>query len=145
MTMRKHRADALRALCARVEEEDGTSPRREHGPRAGSVRKDRQFSKQVQRALNSAVMAESGSAVLRELVFVSADPAPDATRLRIGVAAPMLVQRIGPTAVLDELRRATGFLRTQVAAVISRKRVPELMFVITPDEPGGVGAPDEVA
>lgn len=144
MTMREHREDILRALCARVEEEDGISPARERRPREegkGGGRKDRQFCKQVVRALNLAVMAESSSPFLRELVFVSAEPAPDTSRLRVNTQGEAAIARAGAAAVLAELRRATGFLRSQVAAAISRRRVPELTFVLI--APSGKEVGDE--
>lgn len=132
MKMRKHRPDALRALCARLEEDDGVRPQRrpEQTRNQAPTRKDRQLCKQVLRALSLAVLAESGSTLLRDLAFVAAEPAPDASRLRITVDASGVLGRAGAAEVRAELARATGFLRSQAAAAISRKRVPELTFVL---------------
>lgn len=132
MTMRKHRPDTLRALCARLEEDDGVRPQRrpDQARSQTPTRKDRQLCKQVLRALNLAVLAESGSPVLRDVAFIAAEPAPDASRLRITVDASAVLERAGAAEVRAQLARATGFLRSQAAAAISRKRVPELTFVL---------------
>jgi ribosome-binding factor A len=134
MTMRKRRGDALRALCAEVREGDGVSPRRGREDREPDRRKDRHLCKQVMVALNLALQGESGSGVLRDLSVARVEPAPDATRLRVVVHGPGAVARVGASAVLAELKRATGFLRVQVAGAVSRKRVPELFFALGAEE-----------
>jgi ribosome-binding factor A len=77
---------------------------------------------------------------VRELVLHDVTPAPDSSRLlvRVGLRA-----HAGVAEALDGLERARGFLRREVAAAITRKRAPDLLFVPVPTDAGG-RAPGEV-
>ena len=82
-------------------------------------RKARQFCRQVQRALNLALLDHN---VYIEEVW----PAPDCGRLLVHV----FVADGHPVAdALAALRRDSPRLRSEVAMAISRKRAPELSFV----------------
>lgn len=91
-----------------------------------------QLCKQVLLTLRAALSGEVSSALLRELEIEAVEPAPDATRVRVVVRAGEVVDRVGVERVLAELGAARGFLRVQIAGAISRKRVPQLMFVVGP-------------
>jgi len=134
MTTRKRSEDALRALCAHVHEDDGVDPRhdKDEDRKKADPRKDRQLCKQVLRALNDALQAEARSSMLRELTVVRVEPAPDIARLRVEIEASPEGAAVGARQLMEQLDRSRGFLRTQVAGAISRKRVPTLVFVIVP-------------
>lgn len=134
MKTHKRLGDVLRALCAELTEEDGVRPDRGRGTgdRTGPSRKDMQLCKQVMLTLRAALSGEASSALLRELEIEAVEPAPDATRVRVVVRASEVVDRVGVERVLAELGAARGFLRVQIAGAISRKRVPQLMFVVGP-------------
>jgi ribosome-binding factor A len=130
MNARKFREDALRALRARIEDEDGTRPepwregRREQG--AAPSRKDLQLCGQVARAIESA-LASGQDALLRELRVIAVEPAPNAGRLRV-IVGPCGPSGPAPRGIEAALARARGYVRAEVAGSISRKRVPELIF-----------------
>jgi ribosome-binding factor A len=131
MRFKKPSPEDLRTSCADVGPEDGTDPK-EFFRRTGSAsvknRKALQLCAQVARAL-AAALADCGDEVLRTLEVAAVEPSPNSSRLLVTV-------RPGPTAAVaevgsirDRLARAGGWLRTEVAAAIHRRRTPELMFV----------------
>ncbi len=123
----------LRDLCAQTHDEDGVDPRyaRDQEERAAS-RKDLQLCKQAQRALASALLG-CADPVLSECEVLSVEPNPTAGRLRVVVASACAAGD-----VLARLAAAKGMLRAELARVITRKKVPELVFAVgvreVPDE-----------
>lgn len=130
--MKRRRSD-LRDLCAHTHEDDGLDPRytRKETTRS-SNRKDQQLCKQVQRCLASSLELECRDSVLSQLEVVEVVPDPNIGRLRVTIAPR--ASGVPATAIFERLQAAKGFLRSQVAAAISRKRVPELVFRIGPRE-----------
>jgi ribosome-binding factor A len=113
--------------------------------RQKSDRKLQQLCRQVQRALMLAMGGgQCADPFLQDLVVESVVPAPDATRLMVGVSiAPSarsaeirLADRYEALAdLLGRLERATPALRREVATAITRKRAPELAFqLVGPSE-----------
>ena len=81
--------------------------------------------RQVFDALSYA-LAELDDPVLGELVLVSVVPAPSASRVQVNlVPAHAGVDR---EAALARLAEVAGDLRAEVAAEVTRRRVPELAF-----------------
>ena len=123
----------LRELCARTHDEDGIDPpylRREHDERPVS-RKDMQLCKQVLRALAAALQG-CADPVLAECEVLSVEPFPHAGRLRVVVAPRVGGPPIAGREVVARLGAARGFLRSQLVGVLSRKRIPELVFALGP-------------
>jgi ribosome-binding factor A len=134
MNRPQSRQDILRALCAQPHEDDGLPPPRRERPRSGPTRKDLQLCKQVLRALTTAAGTHPDPR-LHEIEFVAVEPAPDASRLRCFVAA-----RTTPatrTEILRLLQGARGHLTAEVAAAITRKRCPTLLFELAPGNAEG--------
>lgn len=130
MSHRRRKADDLTNLAAELSGEDGTDPKDFHAkpwdaPKQAG-RKGRQFCSQVKEALHGA-FAGCADPTLQALGVASVEPAPHTGRLRVLVAAPTDVNRI---AAEEALRRAAGFLRAEVAAAISRRYAPELVFEV---------------
>lgn len=102
-------------------------------------RKAAQLCRQVAVTLDE-VLAECRDDVLRDLHVLDVAPFPDASRLLVTVApvdagAP---DSPGPVAVLDHLQHAGGHLRREVAAAVTRKRAPLLVYrLVGPDEVEG--------
>jgi len=104
------------------------SPRREDR----AAQKTAQLCRQVERVL-ALILPACADELVQDLMPVSVRPAPDATRLLIEVR-PTFTQSSLTAADLAErlshLEAALPYLRHEVAASITRKRAPELMFMI---------------
>lgn len=99
------------------------------GPRG---HKDLQVCRQVYDALSFA-LAELDDPLIDELVLVEVTPAPSAARVQVTLAPSHA--RIDRDAALARLREYADELREEVAAEVSRRRVPELAFRIEPVTP----------
>jgi ribosome-binding factor A len=119
----------LLSSCAAVGPDDGTDPRydRSHRPVKVPNRKALQLCGEVQQTL-SLVLADCGEDCLRGLEVTGVIPAPDSTRLLVSLAALPSASLEDHSAVMAALERASPFLRSEVAAAIHRKKVPELVL-----------------
>lgn len=133
----KRRPETLRALCAEPGEDDGMDPRDVYS-RAGrdsnktGERKNAQLCKQVARAIESA-LAACADVRLHELEVVRVEPAPNAGRLRVVVRVSSGGEPRDTNALALILTAATGHIRSEIALVVTRKRVPEITFQIMED------------
>jgi len=89
--------------------------------------------RQVEETLSLALAGECGDEVLSDLVVESVVPAPDPSRLLVTVAPGPGAEPRDPLVVLERLGRAKGFFRSEVAAVLHRKKVPDLAFRLLPE------------
>jgi ribosome-binding factor A len=119
----------MRPLCSELGPEDGLDPRltpRDFSSR-GPGRKVLQLCGEVARTLDGA-FAESADEVLRDLAVLAVAPAPNSTRLLVTVGAAGSGRVEDAERALEHLHQAAARLRTEVAAAITRRRVPELSF-----------------
>jgi len=72
-------------------------------------------------------LPECADETLQSLTVLSVAPAPNASRLLVTLGAQPPVDLAD---ILGRLERARGFLRGQLAATITRKKTPELIFRI---------------
>jgi ribosome-binding factor A len=93
-------------------------------------RKQRQLCRQVQEAVGQALAALDDS-ILQIAWVMDVEPAPDASRLAVFVRAPAGAPR---DEVLSRLEKIAGYLRSEVAGAITRKRAPTLTFRVLPAE-----------
>jgi ribosome-binding factor A len=127
-------------LCAELHEDDGVDPRAffragKTGRKAG--RKTLQLCSQVQDALNYLLAGDSRDELLALFQVVEVRAAPDASQLLVIVQpAVQLAAPVDLREILDRIASASGRLRSGVAAAITRKRAPKLLFQV-------VGAPAE--
>ena len=99
-------------------------------PRSGRRdHKTAQLCRQAFQALSMA-LGDCADDVLRGLLVHDVDPAPNAARLLVRIGFSAVSEPIGVAEVMTRLEQAGGFLRREVAAAITRKRAPELMFVL---------------
>ena len=129
MSKRTRERDALKWNVSEFERALEETEYRQKGRGRRIEQKTHQLCRQVQRALNSALAAD-------DVFVVGVAATGGCGRLIAHVAVP------GGRSVseaLEELRDRTPRLRAVVAGYISRKRAPELIFVVAP--PGG-GAHD---
>ncbi len=110
--------------CDDIREGDGVDPKLEvHPPRNISNRKALQLCSQVSSALSMA-FAESTNNVVRDLQIESVLPAPDSTQLLVTVNCNGMMAND----VLENLNIVSGWLRSEVAKAICRKRVPQIKY-----------------
>lgn len=138
MKSRKRSKPDLRALCAEVHPDDGVDPRdvfsREAGSRQKVSRKDRQLCKQISQVLACALSGQCADPVLQDLRVVCVEPTSDPSRLLATVELASLGGQVSVEDVLGRLKQVQGFLRSEMAASITRKRTPELGFAVRPRE-----------
>lgn len=114
-------------LAADHSPEDGMDPKeffRKSNFR-GPGRKVMQLCGQVQHALYFILGAEVGDESLGLLDVVSVEPAPDSTRLLVTLKRP---ESMTTDEVMDRLQTASKAIRSEVAASIHRKKVPDLVY-----------------
>jgi ribosome-binding factor A len=126
-------------LCSELHKDegfadDGVDPReffRQGKPRQNKDRKTLQLCSQVRDALNYALGEDSGDELLAMFQVADVCPAPDAAQLLVVVfPAVQLAVPLDPADVLARLVAASGRLRAGVAAAITRKRAPKLLFQV---------------
>ncbi len=134
MNRSKNARDAWRSLCADLREDDGTDPRKtDSQPHDNHPRIAGRLCKQVERIIQLALQG-SADDQLRELPVTGVEPAPDLTRLQVSLdCSAVAMQDIAP--LRDKLARFAGFVRSEIAREINRKRTPALVFVLMPGRP----------
>jgi len=98
--------------------------RDQRGPRG---HKDLQVCRQVFDALTYA-LAELDDPMIAELVLAAVTPAPSASRVQVTLVPSR--DGIDPEAALARLHVVAAELRAEVAAEVTRRHVPELVFRI---------------
>lgn len=140
MHSRKRRTEDLRNYCALVGPGDGKDPRDEAWRRARGPmkpdRKIRQLCKQVAQTLQLALGSLPEVEVMTGVYVHEVMPAPDAGRLCVVLNVANASDRDAVEVVVS---RHAGTLRAEVAQAISRRRVPELTYLVVA-EGGAYGA-----
>ena len=95
-----------------------------------SERKTRQLCREVERTLGVA-LSSSRDALVRDLLVMSVEPAPDGSRLLVTLC-PAGALQIDVAELLAHVGELRGFLRQEIAQALQRKRTPELAFRIVP-------------
>jgi ribosome-binding factor A len=94
----------------------------------GPDRKTLQLCRQVARALSTALQGDCNDDVLGEVYVDTVEPAPDASRLLV-IVRPFS-SAVDAERVLERLRERKARLRAIAAEAITRKRTPELAFLV---------------
>ena len=138
MSSRKSSRRQQPPLCGSVHSDDGVDPAEFFGRSSGGAsshrgnrgrRKTLQLCAEVARTLNAVLTGGCGDGVLSDLRVLSVEPAPgggNCLLVTLELEGPSDAVRIG--VALARLGLARGLLRSEVAASVSRKRVPELTF-----------------
>src|SRR4051794_17210089 len=92
-------------------------------------RKDLQLCRQVFDALTYA-LAEIDDPIVDDLALASVVPAPSASRVQVNLVA--MRDDIDCDVALANVRKHADELREEVAAEITRRRVPELVYRVVP-------------
>src|SRR5688572_13035902 len=117
------------SLSSDLGPDDGLDPRRFFDRRTAHKggRKALQLCRQIERALSLA-LDDCQDDLLRDLLVESVVPAPTSRRLLVTVSAANLGN--SQAELIGRLNTATPWIRSEIAAAICRKRVPELTFAI---------------
>lgn len=123
------RREELLAHCAELRDGDCVDPREYFRPTASGRRqhKTRQLCSQVAQALALILSSEFEDELLLGLTVLAVEPAPNESQLLVTLQSDAAEQQLRE-AILVRLAQATGFLRAEVAAAITRKRAPQLVF-----------------
>jgi ribosome-binding factor A len=132
MRSRRISRRAILSASADVGPGDGLDPRFDRPDEAGKVknRKALQLCGQVAETL-ALVLADSGDAVLQNLLVQSVRPWPTSARVLVTVT-PAAGYGVDAQTVAAHLEAARQRLRTEVAAAVHRRKVPELLFRVAP-------------
>jgi len=122
----------MQSLCGELHPDDGIDPAEffrttRKSKLKSEDHKARQLCHQVAETLNLVLSDELGDA-LGDLQIVSVAPAPDASQLLVLVAPAVAGDLLDADVVLAGLAVALGRLRAEVAASITRRRAPKLLF-----------------
>jgi ribosome-binding factor A len=132
MALRKISRRAILSASADVGPGDGLDPRFDRPEDSGKVknRKALQLCGQVAETL-ALVLADSGDAVLQNLLVESVRPWPTSARVLVTLT-PAVAEGSGEETVAARLEAARTRLRGEVAAAVHRRKVPDLLFRIVP-------------
>ena len=86
------------------------------------------------RTLALVLDGESGDPVLRDLLVASVVPAPNSSRLLVTVSPAPGADDLDQATVAGHLERARGWLRSEVAGAINRRKAPDLAFRFIPPD-----------
>lgn len=147
MTRQKRMTDNLSLYRAAIDADDGADPReffKREGFADRTGRKSHQLCAQVFDTLSQLIGGESADEVLQSLTVLDVAPAPDSSQLLVQVGPLTRDVKLTAAEVTAALDRAAGWLRTEVAAAITRKRAPRLVFRYVPATPESAPPESEV-
>lgn len=129
MATHHHRSakDALRALAAEIHDDD-RPPERKEPSRASRVdRKSLALAGQIRETIDLTIRLNLGDPLLAGIDIEDVVLTPEGVA-KVLVSVP---EAVSPSDVLARLVRAAPRLRAEVARVITRKRVPNLTFMLS--------------
>lgn len=126
----------MQSLCGEIREDDGIDPKLFFRPmrrNRDNRRKAQQLCCQVADTLNLALSGESSDA-LRDLRVAAVWPAPDTSQLLVLLTGAFDGVELDPQMARAALAAAAGRLRSEVAAAVTRKRAPKLLFELVSND-----------
>jgi ribosome-binding factor A len=123
--------ERLRALCGNLHDDDGVDPREFFKPvrkRDKARRKSKQLCRQVQKTLELVISGEMRDVLLSDLRVVSVTSSDDSSALLVTVVADVPAHCFDRAQIEARLAAMGGRLRSEVAASITRKRAPLMVF-----------------
>lgn len=131
MTLDKRIREQLLAHCGQLHDDDGVDPRqffRKEKNRTQQHYKAQQLCKQVAETLALVLASEFADDRLHNLQIEKVEPAPNASQLSVTFRTETVCTLVENEAILTRLNMVGGQLRAAVAAAITRKRAPKLVF-----------------
>ena len=134
MTVSNKIREQMLKLCGSISEDDGHDPRKLRESKAAEKKNDeyrhKRLCQQVARTL-ALVLPESLAEPIRELKIDCVVRGRNTSVLKVRIADPKWANRSQRTELMDLLKSQERWLRSEVAAAITRKRVPRLCFEFT--------------
>jgi ribosome-binding factor A len=121
------------AHCGEIQEDDGVDPRDYFKParaRDKQHRKARQLCQQVAQTLEQVLAGETTDDLLRGLRVASVTPTPDTSRLLVMLHVDFPQDNFDNVVIEQRLARRQGYLRAAVAAAITRRKTPTLVYQV---------------
>jgi ribosome-binding factor A len=141
MTRSNRVRDLLANVRAEADADDGADPReffkKEGSSNTKSGRKAQQLCAQVAETLQQLLGGGCGDEILQALCLIEVSPAPDASQMLVVVGPALGAAPRREEDVQTALERASGWLRSEIAAAITRKRAPRLVFRYLPGNMSG--------
>lgn len=131
MTLDKRKREQMLALCGEIREDDGVDPHqyfKRSTIRKNENRKAKQLCRQVAETLALVLTGETGDELLASLIVESVVPAPDSSRLLVTLHADLPPGQFDRVSLEGRLANSKGRLRCEVAAAITRRKTPVLVF-----------------
>ena len=143
MTRQKQSKDLLSSYRADIDADDGADAREffKKGSSKTNNRKSQQLCAQVADTLGQLIGGDTADEILQSLRLIEVSPAPDASQMLVLVGPAAGAPELAAREVLAALNGASGWLRTEIAAAITRKRAPRLIFRYLPAFPSEEGQP----
>jgi ribosome-binding factor A len=133
MELDKRQREELLAHCGALNEDDAIPPnelQERHCNARRLNRKARQLCQQVAETLSLVLSGEFDDEQLQSLLVVAVEPAPNAAQLLVTLQTDGPCNREQAEEISAKLEAVSGRLRCEVAASITRKRAPRLMYRI---------------
>ena len=135
MSLNRRQREEMLACCGEIQDDDGLDPRQFFKSGARSLgkrdRKAQQLCRQVQQTLSLVLSGEFTDEILQSLFVESIVPAPNASQLLVTVSADDGSEySVESGLILQKLEHVAGQLRSEVAAAITRRKTPRLMFQV---------------
>jgi ribosome-binding factor A len=142
MALDKRTREQLLAHCGELHEDDAIDPRKffkASQPLKKETRKAKQLCRQVAETLDQILSGEASDDVLRGLRVADVLPAPDTSRLLVTLLVDCDPSNFDLPLVEERLAFCKGRLRSEVAAAITRRKAPTLVFeIIGPERSRGI-------
>lgn len=139
MALDKRTREQLLAHCGEIHDDDTVDPReffKASRPEKKEFRKAKQLCRQVAETLDQILSGDASDDVLRGLRIADVLPAPDTSRLLVTLFVDCDPAAFDRPLVEERIAQAKGRLRAEVAAAITRRKAPNLVFeVIGPESP----------
>lgn len=136
MKQRKSTQSRGHLPCDSIGPEDGIDSRDlfRKSSRKKCHHKDHQLCRQVMETLNYVLAGCLGDSRLQHIMVDEVTPAPDASRLLVSVRLMFSQPDDDPNEILTALKGAYGLMRSEVASMVSRKKIPELVFKVISEQ-----------
>jgi ribosome-binding factor A len=133
MALDKRTREQLLAHCGEIHEDDTVDPReffKASRPQKKETRKAKQLCRQIAETLDQILAGEASDDVLRGLRVADVLPAPDTSRLLVTLLMDCDPTDFDRPLIEERLACCRGRLRAEVAAAITRRKAPTLVFEI---------------